>query len=73
MSQEVDARGLSCPQPVLMALQAIQSSDGKADICIIVDNQASFENVSRAATAKGWRVITVNPNGGEYRLTLHKE
>jgi tRNA 2-thiouridine synthesizing protein A len=72
MPQEVDARGLSCPQPVLMSLQAIQSADGKEDICIIVDNQASFENVSRAATAKGWRVITVHQSEDEYRITLHK-
>ena len=72
MPHEVDARGLSCPQPVLMSLQAIQSSDGKEDICVIVDNQASFENVSRAATAKGWTVASADQSNDEYRLTLHK-
>ena len=72
MNHEVDARGLSCPQPVLMSLQAIQSSDGQEDICVIVDNQASFENVSRAATAKGWAVAAVDQNNKEYRITLHK-
>ncbi len=72
MPNEVDARGLSCPQPVLLTLQTIQSSDGKEDICVLVDNQASFENVSRAATAKGWTVAGVNQNNEEYRITLHK-
>jgi tRNA 2-thiouridine synthesizing protein A len=72
MPQEVDARGLSCPQPVLMSLQAIQSSDGKEDICVIVDNQASVENVSRAATAKGWTVADVDQSSDAYRMTLHK-
>ena len=28
MPHEVDARGLSCPQPVRLTLQTIQSSDG---------------------------------------------
>lgn len=72
MPHEVDARGLSCPQPVLLTLQTIQSSDGKEDICVIVDNQASFENVSRAATAKGWTVAAADQSNDEYRITLHK-
>jgi tRNA 2-thiouridine synthesizing protein A len=72
MPHEVDARGLSCPQPVLLTLQVIQSSDGKEDICVLVDNQASFENVSRAATAKGWKVAAADRTNDEYRITLHK-
>ncbi len=72
MPHEVDARGLSCPQPVLLTLQTIQSSDGKEDICVLVDNQASFENVSRAAAAKGWTVAVADQNNDEYRITLHK-
>ncbi len=72
MPSEVDARGLSCPQPVLLTLQVIQSSDGKEDISVLVDNQASFENVSRAATANGWMIAAADQNNDEYRLTLHK-
>jgi TusA-related sulfurtransferase len=72
MPNEVDARGLSCPQPVLLTLQVIQSSDGKEDISVLVDNQASFENVSRAAIANGWMVAAADQNSDEYRITLHK-
>ncbi len=71
MSYEVDARGLSCPQPVLMTLQAIQSA-GNDDICIRVDSSTSFENVSRAATGKGWLIANVEQNDGEYRVMIHK-
>jgi TusA-related sulfurtransferase len=71
MPHEVDARGLSCPQPVLMTLQAIQSA-GNDDICIRVDNSTSFENVSRAATGKGWLIANVEQNDGEYRVMIHK-
>ncbi len=52
MTKTIDARGLSCPQPVLMTLDEIKT--GKADEIIVrVDNEASKENVSRAATEQG--------------------
>lgn len=73
MPHQVDARGLSCPQPVLLTLQAIQSLSGNEDICILVDNQTSFENVTRAAAAKGWTVAGVNQDIDEYRITIQKE
>jgi len=53
MSHQVDARGLSCPQPVLLTLQAIQSASGKEDICILVDNQTSFEKCYPRSYRKG--------------------
>jgi TusA-related sulfurtransferase len=73
MSHQVDARGLSCPQPVLLTLQAIQSASGKEDICILVDNQTSFENVTRAATGKEWTVSGINQDNDEYQITIHKK
>jgi tRNA 2-thiouridine synthesizing protein A len=50
----VDARGLSCPQPVLMTLEKIK------------------ENVTRAATSKGWSVKEIQSDGSEYRITIEK-
>jgi len=47
MAQTVDARGLSCPQPVLMVSQAMQQA-GSGEIEVLVDNEAGRENVSRA-------------------------
>ena len=44
----VDARGLSCPEPVLLAKQAIDSLD-TGTIEVIVDTVTSRENVSRMA------------------------
>lgn len=48
--EEIDARGLACPAPVLMAKKAVEESGG----CVIyVDNAAARENVSRLARALG--------------------
>ena len=43
----VDARGLSCPEPVILTRKALAS--GAASYEIIVDNHASKENVTRFA------------------------
>ena len=47
----VDARGLSCPQPVILTLNEMKKTE-KGEIVILVDADTSRENVSRAATSK---------------------
>jgi tRNA 2-thiouridine synthesizing protein A len=71
MSKIVDARGLSCPQPVLLALNEIKKIN-KGEFTILVDTDTSKENVSRAATTQGWQV-EVNRVDEDYRLVLRKE
>jgi tRNA 2-thiouridine synthesizing protein A len=72
MSKIVDARGLSCPHPVLLALNEIKNV-GKGEIIILVDTDTSKENVSRAASTQGWQVRSVDPEGTGYRITVSKE
>jgi tRNA 2-thiouridine synthesizing protein A len=72
MATTVDARGFSCPQPVLMTLDEIKKVD-KGKIVILVDTDTSKENVSRAATSQGWQVKEVLEEGGGYRITISKE
>jgi TusA-related sulfurtransferase len=72
MNKIVDARGLSCPQPVLLALNEIKKTD-KGEIVILVDTDTSKENVSRAATAQGWNVKSVESERSGYRITISKE
>jgi TusA-related sulfurtransferase len=71
MSKIIDARGLSCPQPVLMTLDGIKA--GQTDEMIIrVDNDASKENVSRAARNRGWSVADITEEGGVFSITIRK-
>jgi tRNA 2-thiouridine synthesizing protein A len=72
MSQIVDARGLSCPQPVIDTLAAIKQT-GKGEITVLVDTDTSKENVSRAATSQGWQVKAVDSEGTGYRITIGKD
>ncbi len=71
MAKTVDARGLSCPQPVLMTLDEIKA--GKSDeIVVMVDNDASKENVSRAAVSRGWVVDGIDEKEGVFSLKIKK-
>lgn len=65
----IDARGLSCPEPVILIRKAMESKDAK--YVIIVDNIASRENVTRYAEHQGYQV-TVSDDNGEYTLTIQK-
>ena len=66
---KLDARGLSCPEPVIMISQAMKS--GEAAYEILVDNRVSRENVTRYAEHQGYRV-SVTENDGEYTLVIGK-
>jgi TusA-related sulfurtransferase len=71
MAEQVDARGLSCPQPVLMATSKMKAL-GTGQMEVVVDNEVSRENVSRAARHEGWEVADVKEESGEYTLTLKR-
>lgn len=73
MEMEVDARGLSCPQPVLMTLEAIAKAK-QGVLTIVVDNETSRENVMRAAQSKGWAILAVDKAAnGDHTIRIEKK
>ncbi len=72
MSITIDARGFSCPQPVLMFMEAIKSGN-ESTIIVLVDTDASKENVSRAAESKKYTVTDIQQQGDEYQITIVKD
>jgi TusA-related sulfurtransferase len=68
----VDARGLSCPQPVLMTLDEIKKMN-KGEIEVLVDTDTSKENVSRAAESQGWQIKDIQEEGEGYKIFINKE
>jgi tRNA 2-thiouridine synthesizing protein A len=66
----VDARGFSCPQPVIMTQKAINGlAHGVAEV--LVDSPTAVQNVTRLAKHEGWSV-TVDEAEGIYKLVLKK-
>ena len=65
----LDARGLSCPEPVIMIRKAMMNKDAGYEM--IVDNVTSKENVTRYAEHQGY-TVSITENGGEYTLVMSK-
>ncbi len=64
---EVDARGLSCPQPVMLTKKALEEQNGHA--VVLVDDPMVLENVRRFAERKGLPV-SVEEKGDTYRVSI---
>ena len=68
MTTTLDARGLACPQPVILTRNAMKQEDR---IVTLVDNETSLTNVSRMAAKAGWHVNVVEGDD-EFRIELAK-
>lgn len=69
MTKTVDARGFSCPQPVIMARNAIKEDDFPVEV--LVETVTSRENVRRASEKLGC-TVEVEEMGDEFKLILSK-
>ena len=65
----LDARGLSCPEPVIMIRKAMMSKENSYEM--IVDNATSKENVMRFAEHQGY-TVSIHETNGEYTLSMEK-
>ncbi len=70
MSQVVDAKGLACPQPVILAKKALSAIE-EGIITVVVNSEASRENVRRFAESQGC-TVTVEEKDGEFYLEIAK-
>ncbi|GAB6181245.1 sulfurtransferase TusA family protein [Desulfotomaculum defluvii] len=70
MLKTVDARGLSCPEPVILTRQVLNQTIS-GNIQVLVDNNTAKENVTRAAENMGWKVV-VQQQGSDIILNLSK-
>lgn len=67
----VDARGLSCPQPVVLTRRAIAGlTSGVVEV--LVDTATQRDNVARVAEKEGWAVTVEETTDGTFRIVLHK-
>lgn len=66
----IDARGLSCPMPVVMVQNEVKKN-APAELSVMVDNQVAVENITRYAALQKY-AVTVAEADGEFTLTLKK-
>lgn len=71
MSEQVDARGLSCPQPVILTRSALQQLGG-GQVEVLVDTMTQVYNCTRAAEKLGWQA-TYEEFENTYKLMICKQ
>jgi selenium metabolism protein YedF len=69
MTKTIDAKGLSCPQPVILAMKAL---DHETEITVIVDNAEAVENVRRLGIKSGCMVTVEKKDEKTFCLHLAK-
>jgi selenium metabolism protein YedF len=64
---EIDARGLACPAPVLQTKATLQG-DNPASVRVVVDNAAAQQNVQRFLESQGFRTA-LEQDADDYVVT----
>jgi len=65
--EQLDCRGLACPQPVMRARDALAA--GAAALEVLVDNEPARENVRRFLEGRGFAVATSQEGPDCWRIT----
>lgn len=65
--KEVDARGLSCPEPLMMAAEALKGTS--EPVRILVNEAHQRKNIEKYAKNQG-KKVTVTEQGAEFVLVI---
>jgi selenium metabolism protein YedF len=67
----IDARGLDCPQPVVLTKRAMDEAGGE-DLLTLVNTDIALENVSKLAHSQGYQV-EVEHQGNDYHIHMSRQ
>lgn len=66
--KNLDARGLTCPSPVLLVKDALEAETVPQSLSVQVDNEAARENVTRFLQSRGYTVNST-ADGDDWVIT----
>lgn len=70
--QELDARGLNCPLPILRAKKALKDIDGGQVLRILATDPGSVKDFEAFARQTGNELLESSEEGGEFHFFLKK-
>lgn len=53
--KQIDARGLSCPMPMMLVQKEIKNTN-PGELEVLVDDKCAVENVTRLGNSQGYKV-----------------
>ena len=72
VSQRVDARGLSCPMPIVKTAQAIKTVAVGALIEVLATDEGSVKDFAAWSKRTGHALVEHSVDGGVYRFVLRR-
>lgn len=69
MEKIIDARGIACPQPVLMTKEALKDA-AEGTVKVIVDNDTAVQNVTKMAKHLGYEPVSEKTGESEFTILI---
>jgi tRNA 2-thiouridine synthesizing protein A len=71
--QTVDARGLSCPMPIVKTAQAIKTLPSGALIEVLATDPGSVKDMAAWSRTTGNELVEQTADGGVFRFVLRRK
>lgn len=72
-NQELDARGLNCPLPILRAKKALNGLNGGEVLKILSTDPGSVKDFEAFAQQTGNELLSSTEEGGEFHFLMKKK
>lgn len=73
ISQRVDARGLSCPMPIVKTAQAIKLAASGELIEVLATDAGSVKDFAAWSRTTGHELVEQSVDGGVYRFVIRRK
>jgi tRNA 2-thiouridine synthesizing protein A len=73
ITQHVDARGLSCPMPIVKTAQAVKTVPSGGLIEVLATDPGSVKDFAAWSRTTGNELIEQSADGGVYRFVLRRK
>ena len=73
ISQTIDARGLSCPMPIVRTAQAVRTVASGAAIELLATDPGSTRDVAAWCRVTGHELLEQSVDGATYRFVIRRK
>ena len=73
ITQMVDARGLSCPMPIVKTAQAIKPLPSGAVVELLATDAGSIKDIAAWCRATGNELVEQTSDGAVYRFVIRRK
>jgi tRNA 2-thiouridine synthesizing protein A len=73
ITQSIDARGLSCPMPIVKTAQTVKTIPSGAAVELLATDPGSIKDVAAWCRATGNELVEQTSDGAVYRFVIRRK